>query len=66
VTLAPPAVLRPGDRVRFDGTEHLVVALAGTSVRLRSNDGAEAVVLAAYLIACPEFAVVGVDPLPRS
>jgi len=64
VTLAPPAVLRPGDRVRFDGTDHLVVALAGTSVRLRSNDGAEAVVLAAYLMACPEFAVVGVDPLP--
>jgi len=64
VTLAPPAVLRPGDRVRFDGTEHLVVALAGTSVRLRSNDGAEAVVLAAYLMACPEFAVVGVDPVP--
>ncbi|HZM65308.1 MAG TPA: transposase family protein, partial [Nakamurella sp.] len=64
MTLAPPAVLRPGDRVRFDGTDHLVVALAGTSVRLRSNDGAEAVVLAAYLMACPEFAVVGVDPLP--
>ena len=64
MTLAPPAVLRPGDRVRFDGTDHLVVALAGTSVRLRSNDGAEAVVLAAYLMACPEFAVVGVDPVP--
>jgi hypothetical protein len=30
-------VLRPGDRVRFDGTERMVVALAGTSVRLRST-----------------------------
>jgi putative transposase len=50
--------------VRFDGTDHLVVALAGTSVRLRSDDGTETVVLAAYLMACPEFAVVGRDPLP--
>lgn len=64
MTLAPPAVLRPGDRVAFDGTHHLVVALTGTSVRLRSDDGGEAVVLASYLMASPEFAVVGSDPLP--
>jgi putative transposase len=64
MTLAPPGVLRPGDRVRFDGADHLVVALAGTLVRLRSDDGAAAVVLAAYLMASPEFAVAGSDPLP--
>ena len=40
-------MLRPGDWVRFDGGEHQVVALAGTSVRLRSAIGAETVVLAA-------------------
>jgi hypothetical protein len=43
---------------------HLVVALTGTLVRLRSDDGTEAVVLAAYLMASPEFAVVGSDPPP--
>lgn len=64
MTLAPPAVVRPGDRVRFDGADYLVVALAGTSVRLRGDDGTEAVVLASYLMASPEFAVVGGETLP--
>ena len=64
MTLAAPGVLRPGDRVRFDGADHLVVALTGTLVRLRSDGGTEAVVLAAYLMASPEFAVVGSGPLP--
>jgi hypothetical protein len=40
------AVLRPGDWVRYDGGEHQVLPLAGTSVRLRSAAGAESVVLA--------------------
>src|SRR5262249_1078798 len=53
------AVLRPGDRVRYDGADHLVVALAGTSVRLRSADGAELVVLAGHLMASPEVTVTG-------
>ena len=39
--------------MRYDGGEHQVLALAGTSVRLRSDDGAETVVLAAYLMASP-------------
>lgn len=39
-------VLRPGDWVCFDGAEHQVVALAGTSARLRSSLGTESVVLA--------------------
>jgi hypothetical protein len=57
-------VLRPGDRVRYDGADHMVVALAGTSVRLRSDDGGQLVVLVAYLMACPEFAVTDGEPLP--
>jgi hypothetical protein len=54
MTPAPAGVLRPGDRVRFDGADHLVVALTGTLVRLRSDGGTEAVVLAAYMMASPE------------
>ena len=53
------AVLRPGDWVSFDGDEHQVLALAGTSVRLRAQGGAEQVVLASYLMAAPDFAVTG-------
>ena len=57
-------MLRPGDRVRYDGADHQVVALSGTSVRLHSDDGAQSVVLVAYLMACPEFSVVDGEPLP--
>jgi transposase InsO family protein len=42
----------------------MIVALAGTSVRLRSDDGGELVVLVAYLMACPEFAVTDGQPMP--
>ena len=58
------AVLRPGDWVRYDGGDHQVIALAGTSVRLRSDVGAESVVLVAYLMASPEFAVIDGAPTP--
>jgi len=57
-------VLRPGDLVRYDGADHQVIALAGTSVRLRSDVGAESVVLVAYLMASPEFAVIDGAPTP--
>ena len=57
-------VLRPGDWVRYDGADHQVIALAGTSVRLRSDVGAESVVLVAYLMASPEFAVIDGAPTP--
>ncbi|MFE6662874.1 hypothetical protein ACFVFH_04815 [Streptomyces sp. NPDC057697] len=50
----------------FDGGEHQVVALAGTAVRLRSAVGADSVVLASYLMAAPDFAVAGVEPLPET
>ncbi|WP_019889407.1 DDE-type integrase/transposase/recombinase [Streptomyces purpureus] len=58
-------VLRTGDWVSFDDNDHQVVALSGTSVRLRSSDGSETVVLASYLMASPGFAVTGADPPPE-
>ncbi|WP_322770243.1 Mu transposase C-terminal domain-containing protein, partial [Frankia sp. Cr1] len=60
----PQAVLRPGDWVCYQGGEHQVVGLAGTSVRLRSTAGAETVVLASYLMASPDFVVIGATPVP--
>ncbi|KLO27164.1 Mu transposase C-terminal domain-containing protein [Mycobacterium haemophilum] len=54
-----PSVLRPGDWVALDGAEHQVVALAGTSVRLRSADGAEQVMLLTHLLSLPGLAVLG-------
>ncbi|MGK5545485.1 Mu transposase C-terminal domain-containing protein [Streptomyces sp. URMC 127] len=65
MTAGGGSVLRPGDWVTFDGDDHQVVALAGTAVRLRSAGGAESVVLASYLMAAPDFAVTGVEPLPE-
>jgi putative transposase len=58
MTVAARAVLRPGDWVHYAGGEHQVVALAGTSVRLRSAAGAEAVVLASYLMSSAGFGMV--------
>jgi hypothetical protein len=55
VTLIRAAVLRPGDLVRYDGGDHQVIALAGTS---------ESVVLLAYLMASPGFAVIDGAPAP--
>lgn len=56
-----PAVLRPGDRVAFDGGEHQVLGLVGTSVRLRSGEGVEQVVLVSHLLSCPDFELLGHD-----
>ena len=59
-----PAVLRPGDRVVFDAGEHQVLGLVGTSVRLRSDDGVEQVVLASHLLSCTDFELLGhVEPV---
>ena len=55
MTLIRAAVLRPGDLVRYDGGDHQVIALAGTS---------ESVVLLAYLMASPGFAVIDGAPAP--
>ncbi|GGX17791.1 transposase [Streptomyces noursei] len=58
-------MLRPGDWVTYDDGDHQVVALSGTSVRLRSQEGAEMVVLASHLMAAPDFSVTGTQPLPE-
>ncbi|MFD9725541.1 Mu transposase C-terminal domain-containing protein [Streptomyces sp. NPDC059072] len=58
------SVLRPGDWVTYDDSDHQVVALSGTSVRLRTQDGSESVILASYLMASPGFSVTGAEPLP--
>ncbi|MFD7814096.1 integrase [Streptomyces sp. NPDC059785] len=58
------AVLRPGDWITYGDEDHQVVALAGTAVRLRSQSGTESVVLAAHLMAAPDFSVTGTEPLP--
>jgi len=61
VTAARPAVLRPGDRVEFDGGEHQVLGLVGTAVRLRSGEGVEQVVLVSHLLSSAAFALLGHD-----
>ncbi|MFI6100836.1 hypothetical protein ACIA8G_35250 [Lentzea sp. NPDC051213] len=57
-------VLAPGDQVHFDGEQHQVLALSSTSVRLRSTEGTEQVVLAGYMMSAPDFAVLGATALP--
>ena len=59
------AVLRLGDRVVFDGAEHTVAGLAGTSVRLVSVSGQPSVVLLSHLLASPDFELVGSSPRTR-
>ena len=49
----------------YDVGEHQVVALAGTSVRLRSSDGAEQVVLGVHLMGSLGFAVIDGAPTPE-
>ena len=57
-------VLRVGEWVHFDGEEHQVVALAGTSVRLHSRSGAAQVVLLTFLLAAADFELVDVPAMP--
>ncbi|MEV1005686.1 hypothetical protein [Nonomuraea sp. NPDC050202] len=51
--------------MHYDSGEHQVVALAGTSVRLKSADGSETAVLLAHLLGAPGFAVVDGEPFPE-
>ncbi|MGJ5805964.1 Mu transposase C-terminal domain-containing protein [Streptomyces europaeiscabiei] len=65
-----PMLLSLGDRVRYDGREHTIAALHGTSVRLVDDDQAPSVVLLGHLLASDGFAVVssvgpGRPPLPE-
>ena len=56
-------VLRPGDWVEFDGAEYQVVALAATTVQLRSNEGIDQVMLVTHLMGSVGFAVIGAQPV---
>lgn len=55
-------VLRLGDRVRFDGAEHVVVGLSGSSVRLAGDGVGDEVVALAHLQTAPDFAVLCTEP----
>jgi transposase InsO family protein len=50
-------MLRVGDRVRFDGAEHQVVALDGVRARLAGEAGGQ-VVLLTHLVAAEDFALI--------
>ncbi|MEU3689191.1 Mu transposase C-terminal domain-containing protein [Streptomyces narbonensis] len=54
-----PGVLRVGDRVLFEETEHTVVGIEGTAVRLHGDDGRDQVILLPYLLASDGFALIG-------
>ncbi|MCS0600529.1 Mu transposase C-terminal domain-containing protein [Streptomyces sp. LP11] len=54
-----PRLLSLGDRVRYEGREHSVVALHGTAVRLVDDAQAASVVLLGHLLASEGFAVLG-------
>ncbi|WP_371537236.1 Mu transposase C-terminal domain-containing protein [Streptomyces sp. NBC_00466] len=59
---ARPRLLSLGDRVRYEGREHSVVALHGTAVRLVDDAQAASVVLLGHLLASEGFAVLGTGP----
>jgi hypothetical protein len=55
-------VLRVGDRVRFEGRAHTVVALAGTTIRLVDEHGSAALVLFSHLLASDGFELLDSGP----
>ncbi|WP_245703596.1 hypothetical protein [Streptomyces lushanensis] len=59
---ARAGLLSLGDRVRYEGREHSVVALHGTAVRLVDDAQAASVVLLGHLLASEGFAVLGTGP----
>ncbi|SEH03629.1 hypothetical protein SAMN05444920_14043 [Nonomuraea solani] len=51
-------VLKLGDRIRFDQTDHTVVGISGTAVRLQSEAGSDSVVLQSHLLSWNDFQVI--------
>ncbi|WP_210744071.1 Mu transposase C-terminal domain-containing protein [Streptomyces sp. SS52] len=54
-----PGVLRVGDRVFFEDSEHTVVGIEGVTVRLHGDDGRDQALLLPYLLSSDGFALVG-------
>lgn len=52
-------VLRVGDRVLYDGTEHQVVAVSGSWVRLTAANRPPSAVLVTHLVASDGFEILG-------
>lgn len=67
MSAAPAAlgVLRPGDRVVFDGASHTVVGLSGTCVRLAGDGGGDTLIALAHLQSAPDFALGSAGPVSR-
>jgi hypothetical protein len=62
---AGTAVLRVGDRIRFDGVVQTVVGLSGTLVRLADEHGQTSVIRLPHLLTDPSFEPIGQrDPGP--
>ncbi|MFF7984154.1 integrase [Streptomyces sp. NPDC007901] len=57
-----PPVVRPGDRVRFDGAVHTVVGISGMLVRLADELGQSSAMHLPTLMTSPGFEVVGSGP----
>ncbi|MFJ9752799.1 integrase [Streptomyces chartreusis] len=57
-----PPVVRPGDRVRFDGVVHTVVGISGMLVRLADELGQSSAMHLPTLMTSPGFKVVGSGP----
>lgn len=57
-----PPVIRPGDRVRFDGAVHTVVGISGMLVRLADGLGQSSAMHLPTLMTAPGFEVVGSGP----
>ena len=54
-----PVVVRPGCRVRYEGTIHTVAGISGTLVRLSDELGGTAAMHLPTLVSAPGFEVIG-------
>ncbi|WP_328544919.1 Mu transposase C-terminal domain-containing protein [Streptomyces europaeiscabiei] len=59
--MSRPGVLRVGDRVLFEESEHTVVGIEGVTVRLHGADGGDQALLLPFLLASDGFALVGLS-----
>ena len=60
-----PLVVRPGDRVRFEGRVHTVVGMSGVLVRLADEQGWGSAMHLPTLMVSPGFEVLGSGGRPR-